>query len=347
MALFTQHSFAAAGVRSLCWRGDELVDWVSGGRAFALDGTEKRASINYAYSFDAATASPDGHFAVIYERQGTKGLVLRDGKILRELNRSFYRANVYEYPVALFHEPGGRLLLAHCSKYCRLELEEAETGQALTASDERKPADFFHSRLTASPRGKHISSAGWIWHPWSSVVYFDVVQALLDPRHLDRGDAVRGKADVCAAEDDAVCWLDDDRVALSASNEPEDEEESSELGDTMRLLPHGVAVYDIGSRRCMCAFQLDEPAGTLFAIGPNHVLSLYRHPKLIDLVAGTVSHVWTELRSGRQTSSIIWGLKDDAKPPPMAFDQTGKRFAIANEGSVTVIAFDRSALDGQ
>jgi len=33
MALFKQSSFTAGSIRSLCWRGDELVDWVGGCRA--------------------------------------------------------------------------------------------------------------------------------------------------------------------------------------------------------------------------------------------------------------------------------------------------------------------------
>ena len=51
MAPFRQYSFSATGIRSLCWRGDELVDWVGGGRALALDGTERRAPVYYAYHF--------------------------------------------------------------------------------------------------------------------------------------------------------------------------------------------------------------------------------------------------------------------------------------------------------
>jgi hypothetical protein len=78
VAPFRQYGFPAPGIRSLCWRGDELVDWVGGGRAFTLDGTERRASVRYAYRFDAATASRDGRVAVIYERLGTKGLLLKE-----------------------------------------------------------------------------------------------------------------------------------------------------------------------------------------------------------------------------------------------------------------------------
>jgi hypothetical protein len=54
MAPFRQSSFTASGICSLCWRGDELVEWIGGGRAFAFDGTERRASVYYAYDFDAA-----------------------------------------------------------------------------------------------------------------------------------------------------------------------------------------------------------------------------------------------------------------------------------------------------
>jgi hypothetical protein len=348
MALFTQYSFNAAGIRSLCWRGDELIDWVGGGRAFASDGTERSARIYYAYRFDAATASPDGRFAVIYERLGTKGLLLHDGKILRELDRSFYHAQSYEYPVALFQEPGGRLLLAHCpNEYCRLELEEAETGRRLTLSAERKPADFFHSRLAGSPNGKRLLSAGWVWHPWSAVVRFDVVRALADPHHLDSGDDVSAYSrNVCFSEESSACWLDDDRIAMAASHEPEDSEDV-EVDVEPPLLPRGLAVFDVTNGACLRALQFDQPLGTILAIGKHHILSLYRHPKLIELSTGKVLHVWIDLQSGLQDGSIVRGLKDDAMPPPMVFDPARNRFAIVNRDTVTVIEFNHLALSSR
>jgi hypothetical protein len=343
MAFFTQSSFNATGIRSLCWRGDQLVDWVGGGRAFAADGTEQNPSVNYAYRFDAATASPDGRFAVIYERLGTKGLLLRDGRILRELDRSFYRANAYEYPVALFNDPDGRLLLAHCpGNRARIELEDAETGRPLTASADRKPWDVFHSRLAASPGGKRLLSAGWLWSPLSVVLCYDVAQALADPRHLDGRPDFPSTFNPCLAEEGSACWLDDDCTAVAASAEPE--QDDAEDDPEPRLRPRGLAVYDMANRTRLQLFQLDEPAGTIMALGKRHVLSLYRHPKLIDLSTGKVIHTWTGLRSGLQDGSIIWRLGDDAKPPPMAFDPAGHRFAIADRDTVTVIDFDLSAL---
>jgi hypothetical protein len=186
MTLFTQSSFTAAGILSLCWRGDELVDWVGGGRAFASDGTEQPASVSLWLPFRRRNDIAGWPLCRDYERLGTKGLLLHDGRIIRELDRSFYHADAHEYPVALFNDPEGRLLIARCpGQYCRVELEEAESGRPLTASADRKPSDFFHSRLAASPHGTRLLSAGWLWHPLSCVVCFDVARALTDPRHLD------------------------------------------------------------------------------------------------------------------------------------------------------------------
>lgn len=343
MVQFTQFSFNATGIRSLCWRGDELVDWVGGGRAFIADGTERPARVNYGYRFDAATASPDGRFAVVYERLGTKGLLLHDGKIVRELDRSFYHADAYEYPVALFNDPDGRVLLAHCpADYCRMDLEEAETGRPLTASEVRNPSDFFHSRLAASPHGKRLLSAGWLWHPLSLVVCFDVAQALADPRHLDARHDLPSSFNPGLAEESSACWLDDDCIAVAASAEPEQDSVEDDAG--LRLRPRGLAVYDVNKRTCLQAFQLEEPAGTILALGKRYVLSLYRHPKLVDLSSGKVVHVWTELQSGLQDGSITWHLEGDAKPLPMAFNPATNRFAIVNRDTVALIEFDHSAV---
>lgn len=121
--------------------------------------------------------------------------------------------------------------------------------------------------------------------------------------------------------------------------------EDENLGDVYEgdaaanLSPRGVAVYDLDKRCCLRAFQMAEPPGSMFALGLDLVLSLYRHPKIIDLNTGRLVHEWDKLDSGLQDSSIIWGTKPDGIPPPMAFDPTKNRFAIANGEAVTVIQF--------
>ena len=123
----------ARPVRSLCWHGDELIDLAGGGTRFGMDGSSVPAVINWAYRFDSAIISYDGTYRIIYERLGTKGLVLRGNKCLREINRSFYQAHAYEYPVAILNLSDGAVGLAHCpEEYNRLEIEEIESGKKLT-----------------------------------------------------------------------------------------------------------------------------------------------------------------------------------------------------------------------
>jgi hypothetical protein len=131
-------------------------------------------------------------------------------------------------------------------------------------------------------------------------------------------------------------------LQMAASAEPEQNSVESDVGP--RLRPCGLAVYDIANQTCLQAFQLEEPPGTIVALGKRYVLSLYRHPKLVDLSTGKVVHVWTELRSGLQDGSIMRHLDGDTKPPPMAFDPASSRFAIVNGDTVTLIEFGHSVV---
>ena len=120
-------------IQSLCWSNDELVDWVGGGHRYNLNGDIFRANVNYAYEFDYAVVSPDCQYSALLTRLGTKGLILKNGKIIREINRSFYQASVYEYPFTFMRLPGGEMAIAHCpNEYCEVEIEEVESGERLT-----------------------------------------------------------------------------------------------------------------------------------------------------------------------------------------------------------------------
>lgn len=84
-------------LHTLTWMGDELVDWASGGKRFRLDRTVVTPQRTSSYHFDAALVSPDAKYIALYERSGTKGLLLaKSGEILREINRSYYHATDVE-----------------------------------------------------------------------------------------------------------------------------------------------------------------------------------------------------------------------------------------------------------
>ena len=320
----------ANNVRSLCWRGDELINWVGGGIRYRLDGTSTLRSVNYAYGFDRAVTSANGQYAVIYEVLGTKGLVLKDGKILREINRSFYHACVYEYPIVLFDPPGRRTMLAHCpDRYNKIEIEDAETGERLTAR-ESEPVDFFQSRLTVSPDGKHLMSAGWIWHPFDYVLLFNIAEVLVHPELLNAPPnwslAATGTeiANAVFADFDTVLF-----TSADAYYDVNDEEERSKL----ILRPDQLGHYSLSEERFLTIVPLTELLGTLMPI-EKFTVSFYKHPKLVEIATGEIVHRWPDLETGSQNGSISQNLD---KLPPLALDPANKRFAVADDEKITII----------
>lgn len=188
---------------TLTWSGDYLIDWAKSGTLFLPDGQIKKLG-NYflAFPFDSAVSSSDGVYSVVYTRLGTKGILMKNGEILREINRSYYHAGVYEYPVAFAKMKDGRDILIHCpNEYNRLEFEEVETGLPLTNHADRDPSDFFHSRLEVSPDNKTLLSKGWMWHPYDFVEVFDIEECIENPKALDQS---RLKPEVCTEISTAV-----------------------------------------------------------------------------------------------------------------------------------------------
>lgn len=323
---------AAPGIRSLVWSGDTLVDWAGGGKVIRLDGSVQPSGVNYAYRFDAACTSPSGEFAVIYERLGTKGLVLHGSKVVREINRSFYHAEVFEFPVCTARLVDGREVLIHCpEEYNRLEIDDLKTGERLTACDGRKPVDFFYSRLAVSPNGRKLISAGWIWHPVDAVRMFDIGEALADPRTLDDLSEM-GHAE---PEVSAAAFLDDQNLVLATTNETFMDEE--ELAVSGVLLPSSLAVWNLLEKRIVSQVAVTELPGTIMPVGPDHVVGFNKFPRVFELKTGKIVASLPDLQTGEQCSSIVWHI--DAVPP-LALDVRHRRFAVASEHEVRVVSIE-------
>ena len=127
MVEFKRHDIDARYLRSLAWQGGELKDIIGGGDIYHLDGTSEDVNPSrvYAYPFDSIFTC--GRYAVIYEALGTKGLLIDMDKqeVLRELNRSYYHAKDYAYPIAMLTLPGGQDAIIHCPvEYENLEIED-------------------------------------------------------------------------------------------------------------------------------------------------------------------------------------------------------------------------------
>ena len=316
-------------VKSLYWRGDALVDAVAGNIEYRLDGTATSPNINWAYRFDAAVQSPSGHYVVIYEKLGTKGLLVLDGKLLRELNRSFYQAHAYEFPVAFCALSNGQELLIHCPEaYNQIDIEDAETGARLTGAGRRKSADFFHSRFAVSKDGRWLLSAGWVWHPVDSVCFFDIGAAIEDPTVLD--DPTFPNLEACC-EMNSAAFLGNDRLLLASAPESEDFREE----DHADFTPGHLGVFRLNDNRFERVIKMDDVVGTMMPVGADHVVAFYQHPRLINWHTGEVVASWPDINTGKQNSSILW--HHDAPPPVMALDPVRSRFAVAEKDQITVI----------
>ena len=312
-------------VQSLCWQGDELVDWVTGGVRYRMDGTASSSRVSYGYRFNRAITSSDGQFSVIYEVLGTKGLVLEGVKIIREIDRSFYCADAYEYPVALLRLPDGRDVLAHCpEEYNKLEIEDVRTGERLTPRS-GETADFFHSRLQASLDGRHLLSAGWVWHPIDALKVYDVAEAISHPAYLDTelDWEFTQKSEITNAAFASGSIL----MTTGCLGPNKESQEAGTMGDEQ------LGDYSLSEKRFLTIAPLEEPLGTLMPIG-DFVVGFYEHPKLVEVATGKIIMRWPDLDTGNQNSSILSGV---GRIPPLALDPANKRFAVADAEKITVI----------
>jgi hypothetical protein len=325
----------AKEVRSLCWVGDRLVDWVGGGRWFTLDGVIYGQTVNYAFNFDAAITSPSGAYSAIFTRLGTKGLLLERGRIIRELNRSFYHANAYEYPIALLRLADGREVIAHCpDHYNQLEIDDLETGNRLTTLASRQPSDYFFSRLAASADGRFLLSAGWHWHPMDRIKVFSLERALQDAAHLDgTGIGLELWAENSSASflgpHQLVAWLYDEFDYERYEDEAEGFFERQKEGGILRS-------FDLNTQSHLSTCYPSMMVGTVMPVGTTHVVGFYGHPKLFELKDGQMTASWPHLYSGKQQSSIIWGA---LSMPSLAIDAVHNRFALSDDNGITVVQF--------
>jgi hypothetical protein len=69
-----RYELAAKELRSLCWAGDDLIDWIGGVR-IGRDGEVQPFGCGESYRFDAAVGL--GDVGVMFEMLGTKGRIGR------------------------------------------------------------------------------------------------------------------------------------------------------------------------------------------------------------------------------------------------------------------------------
>ena len=251
---------------------------------------------------------------------------MKNGSLLRELNRSFNCAEAYDYPIAIGKIASGRAVVIHCpNEFDVLEMEDAETGKVL---DSLKSKDMeFHSRLNLSADGRFLIDAGWFWHPWCGAAVFEIAHS------KGRTFRFRKKPSFSTAfsaqnEIDSVAFLGNtDLVVASASDYLGEEPEPGSLK------PKQLGVWSLTDHDWESKVNVSEPVGMLMP-WKEWVVSFFDHPKLIEIATGKVVRRWDKIYSGKQLGAIELG---DPPPPPIAIDPLCGRFAVADSKCVTIV----------
>jgi hypothetical protein len=313
-------------LQTINWLADRVVDWARAGESYSLAGNMVQLQhYHFGFNFDSAIHYQDGHYVFLYQKLGTKALLLKDGEILREINRSYYQADVYEYPAAFFTH-NGKVYLAHCPiSYCQLDFEDVETGAIVTNTPERKPADYFHSRLELSPGGTYLLSKGWVWHPSDVINVFSVGECMDNPLLLDKSDYnfPDVSSEICTAG-----FIDDNTILIGSSAEVFDEE------NVTNLPAKSICTWNVKNNEFSHPVTPSFAFGNLFPIDDVLCWDIYKFPKIINLLTGEIIDTAEGVWSGEQRSSI---LMEADKQPQIAFDAEKKRLAIKQGDKVVVL----------
>lgn len=311
-------------LRSICWLNDSIIDWINSGMLYSPDGSKKQCSkYGFVFSFDASITSSCGTYAFIYQKLGTKGVLLKNGEQLREINRSYYFAENYEYPAA-FATVNDVTYLIHCPfEYNRLEFEIVETGEILTNVPGREPSDLFYSRLEVSDDSRFLISKGWLWHPLDVVEIFDIAACIANPLLLDKSDFTPD----FGVEIGTASFVNNTQILIGSSDEVFDE-------DNIIIPPKHIAIWNLLSGEITNVVKVQGEFGNLFAINDEFAWDTFGFPKIINLKTGEIVDIDKSIDSGKQNSSIV---NRDDKLPLVAFNRQTKQLAIGANEKIEVL----------
>ena len=315
----------AGYLKTIAWVDDKIIDWANAGTIYSTIATNGQLGrYHYGFNFDGAVTSVDNQYALIYQRVGTKALLLKNGELIREINRSYYCANSYEYP-AVFADIDDVTYLIHCPlRYNRLDFENLETGKIITKGRVRKPWDTFHSRLEISPDGNFLMSKGWYWHPRDIVEVFNLRECIKNPRLLDKSNIYPEMGvEICTAS-----FINNTLVLIGTTDEVFDNE-------APELYPKHVAIWDIGTGKISNHVKVKAEFGNLFVINDHYAWDLYKYPKIINISTGDVIEEDKTIDSGTQNSSIIGN-----SAPQIIYNRRTKQIAISREEAIEILTPD-------
>lgn len=329
--IITRQTIQTDYLGTIDWLHGNIIDWRTGGKKYFINGAEEIQHIEYyyAFGFDGSITSQDGRYALLYKRFGTKAILLRDGIALREINRSYYHAETYEYPAA-FISLDEHTYLVHCpSKYRQLDFENVETGEIVTNIKDRNPNDIFHSRLKVSPDNKYLMVNGWVWHPLDTVQLYDIAACLKNPLLLDETESIMR----FGAEINTASFINNEQILVGSTDEESWDDE------VLPALPQKhIAVWDFRNNKLLHTVKVNTAFGNLFAINKDYAWDMYLFPKIIHISTGEIIASLENVNTGKQNSSI----SNDDNPQICFNKETGQIAVKMDRNRIEIFALNHN-----
>ncbi|MET8947873.1 hypothetical protein ABZX30_31150 [Streptomyces sp. NPDC004542] len=203
-------------------------------------------------------ASSDGRFAAVVIDYGRHGEVidLTSGSVTRHLENDGYHSDTVPFSLA-FTTHGERQAVLYRDQWNRIVACDPATGETLAstpASGEDAPWNrYFHGALLPSPRGTHIVSDAWQWHPVGSVLVWNAGPE----SSLPTGPADWSQLAFCDYYwDRPLAWIGENRLAVGG------------IGEDDETLVNGATLYELtgaGDTQWVEAGAFPGPHGRFFA----------------------------------------------------------------------------------
>ena len=313
-----------SNIETLCWSNNILTDWANCGTQYHPDLTVTELnSIRYGNGFfNSSITSDDGKYVVLYQKFGTKGIILKNGLIIREINRSFYYANDCEYPVCIF-SINNRTILAHCPiNYNEIVFEDIESGVNLIDFNDSESSDFFHCNFETNDDNTFLISKGWYWHPVFSIKLYNLNEIFNNKKFVEYENVfLELKADICGAS-----FIDNQNILLGINS----------LNLNKEIINNcKVTIFNIVNNSFSEFKNLNFEIGKdVFVINEMLAWDFYKSPKIFNYKNGDLVKIFDDIFTGYENCNYINETEEFIK---ILFNKNDKSVAIIKPNGIEIL----------
>ncbi len=159
-------------------------------------------------------------YAAVFGASKQYGVVFdfKTGRTTYKLDRGAYHINQTDFPICFF-EVDGKSILVASTRWNRVDMIDPGTGTILSEREvadhkkgEPRPPhylDYFHGRLSVSPKQDYIVDDGWVWSPAGLVRTWSLTDWLKNRWESEDGESFQKLAQRHHLWEMPSCWIDD------------------------------------------------------------------------------------------------------------------------------------------